>query len=515
MTAQADETVFAADAHARVNGIAALITSYGSHETTANQVLFHAHAEHAQIVHIVAYPAIGQDEDRFTLRRLLRQGQVSSIDQAVAYNSVVVLGVFEHVSFAAKRIDDALSDCMFSRRPVYIGVPMIYADTLVEERRLVTGLCWRAPDFDSRKAQHVAEVILRYVDSAKDPVIIVDGGVIRQRLQNEVRQFVVRSGLPTFVTLQGKHAIDADLPNHAGLYAGLQSAPGINERVNASDLVIHIGPVRSHINTTRYLHYLEFRNKVEINIDDHLVGRTVSYGLRAKPLIKALLSRLHEVNLSPGAILPNQGVGDPIDCITLGDDDDSITMSHFHLRMLKSMQDGDILINHLPLPDIENWVHHTIWERRDVAYGACLGTCTASHLQSSGRVLVFADEEYHQRAFLELAPILTLGLRPIVYVLSPHGGKNANKYRFICRDGSQIKEPESDDYDENEEILAGFGRDAFGFNLRSHGRYEMYAVRDKRLLEELLASDEFLSPSCLQVCCATYFGLFMVGRLTL
>lgn len=417
--ALADKIAFAADAHARVNGITALITSYGSHETTANQVLFHAHAEHVQIVHIVAYPAIGQDEDRFTLRRLLRQGQVSSIDQAVAYNSVVVLGVFEHVSYAAKRIDDSLSDCVFSHRPVYIGVPMIYADTLVEERRLVTGLCWRAPDFDSRKAQHVADVILRYMNCAKDPVIIVDGGVIRQRLQSEVRQFVTRSGLPTFVTLQGKHAIDADLPNHAGLYAGLQSAAGIKEHVHASDLVIHIGPVRSHINTTRYLHYLEFRNKVEIDIDDHLVGRTVSYGLRAKPLLKALLSRLHEVNLSPGAIPLNQGVDDPVDRITLSDDyDDSITMSYFYLRVLKAMRDGDTLINHLSLPDIENWVRHTIWERRDVAYGACLGTCTGSHLQSSGRVLVFVDEEYHQRAFLELAPILTLGLRPIVYVLS-------------------------------------------------------------------------------------------------
>ena len=249
---------------------------------------------------------MGHDQDREILRRLLRQGQVGSIDQAVAYNSVVVLGIFDHISQAHRRIDDALSDLLIGRRPVYIGVPMVYANCLVEGKRLQRPVFNAVPRNDPRKEEHVVEVILRYLDAAKDPVIIVDGGVIRQGIQDIAQEFVAKSRLPTFVTHESKHVIDVSLPNHGGLYAGLQSATGLKERVEASDLVVHIGPSRSHINTTHYLHYLEFRNKIEFHLDEHLVGHTMSYGLRSRGLLKALISRLHEVNLCPGPVPQNK-----------------------------------------------------------------------------------------------------------------------------------------------------------------------------------------------------------------
>ena len=133
---------------------------------------------------------MGHDQDREILRRLLRQGQVGSIDQAVAYNSVVVLGIFDHISQAHRRIDDALSDLLIGRRPVYIGVPMVYANCLVEGKRLQRPVFNAVPRNDPRKEEHVVEVILRYLDAAKDPVIIVDGGVIRQGIQDIAQEFV-------------------------------------------------------------------------------------------------------------------------------------------------------------------------------------------------------------------------------------------------------------------------------------------------------------------------------------
>lgn len=412
-------TAFAADGYARVKGISALLSTYGPNDTATNEVLFRAHVENLPIIHIVGYPTVGQDQDREILRRLLRQGQVGSIDLAVAYNSVVVLGIFDHISQAHRRIDDALSDCLIGRRPVYIGVPMVYANCLVEGKSLQRPVFYAVPRNDPRKEEHVAEVILRYLDAAKDPVIIVDGGVIRQGIQDIAQEFVAKSKLPTFVTHESKHVIDVSLPNHGGLYAGLQSTPGLKERVDASDLVIHIGPSKSHINTARYLHYLEFRNKIEFHLDEHLVGHTMSYGLRSRGLLKALINRLHEVNLSPGPVPRNQGTNDPLDNLTLTtkNEDGAITKNFLYPRVLKWMRDGDLLISHFPSGNVQNWVHHAIWERKDIALGACQGACIAGEQMGlNHRVLVFVDTPCFRHTSDQLAVLLRMELNPIMYV---------------------------------------------------------------------------------------------------
>lgn len=415
--------VFAADAYARIKGISALVTAHGSLETTTNDILFEAHADNIPVVHIVGYTSTKQDENREIIRRLLRQGQIGSIDQALAYSSVVVLGIFDHIAYAPRRIDDALSDCLISSRPVYIGLPMAYAKCLVEGKLLQSPVFKAVPRNDPKKEEHVAEVILRYLVSANDPVIIVDGGVIKQAIQSQVQEFVKRTKLPTFVTIEGRHAIDASLPNHGGLYAGLQSAPGIKERVDASDLVIQFGALRSHVNTTRHLHFLNFHNKIEIYMDEHLVGRTISYGLRARGLLKSILCRLDEVDLNSGPVPQSRGIDDPLHRLEFNetDDDEPITRDVLCLRIMKWMRDGDLLINHFPTEDAQNYVHHPIWERKDVSFGACLGACcSASELGSTSRVIVLIDTASFQHASRELATILSLGLCPIVYVLQPY-----------------------------------------------------------------------------------------------
>lgn len=78
------------------------------------------------------------------------------------------------------------------------------------------------------------------------------------------------------------------------------------------------------------------------------------------------------------------------------------------------MRYGDYL-NHSPIGDAQNWVRHAIWERKDVAFGACLGVAQASReMGSARRVLVFVDALYPQYAALGLQVILRSRLKPIV-----------------------------------------------------------------------------------------------------
>ena len=383
-----------------------------------NHVLLEARSENVPIVHIVGYFSAGPND-----LRKLRQVQIGSLDQVVAYSSVVVLGVCDCIAHAPAWIDAALRSCVVTGRPVYIGIPMVYAKWLVDGSGLGSGMDKTVMRGVSRndptRDQHVAEVVLRYLQLAKDAVVIVDGGVVRQGIQDVVRELVVRTGLPTFVTLEGREAIDAKLPNHGGLYAGFQSAPGVKERVDEADLLMHVGPCKSHVNA-QYLHYLRFPNKIEINVDEHLVGRTMSYGVSSRGLLTAVLARLDQITISPGPIPPSSGIGDPLDKITLGpdsDDDSTFTKHDVYPRILKWMRDGDFLINHFSISDAQNRVHHAIWERKDVAFAACLGVAMASkETTTARRILVFLDAQYCKHASHELMTILELGLTPIVCV---------------------------------------------------------------------------------------------------
>ena len=81
------------------------------------------------------------------------------------------------------------------------------------------------------------------------------------------------------------------------------------------------------------------------------------------------------------------------------------------------MRDGDLLINHFSIENAQNWVHHAIWERKDVAFGACLGACIAGReTGSSHRVLVFVDTPCFRYTSDELAVLLRLDMNPTMYV---------------------------------------------------------------------------------------------------
>lgn len=65
----------------------------------------------------------------------------------------------------------------------------------------------------------------------------------------EIRDLVVKSGLPTFVTPMGKSAVDETLPCFCGVYEGDSSPSNVKKCVESSDFIIGIGIIMSDYNT--------------------------------------------------------------------------------------------------------------------------------------------------------------------------------------------------------------------------------------------------------------------------
>lgn len=66
---------YAADGYARVNGVGAVITTFGPGETSALCGIAGAYAEYVPVVHVVGYPSIKSQRKHAILHHSLGEGR--------------------------------------------------------------------------------------------------------------------------------------------------------------------------------------------------------------------------------------------------------------------------------------------------------------------------------------------------------------------------------------------------------------------------------------------------------
>lgn len=145
----------------------------------------------------------------------------------------------------ADQIDHALRRCWVSSRPVYITLPSDMAQAKVEGARLSRPIDLTEPSNETEQEDYVVDVILRYLNSAQNPMLLVDACAVRHRVLTEIHNLIDKTGLPVFVTPMGKSAVDESLSSFGGVYAGEGSHPlEVKDIVESSDLIISIGALK-------------------------------------------------------------------------------------------------------------------------------------------------------------------------------------------------------------------------------------------------------------------------------
>lgn len=104
------------------------------------------------------------------------------------------------------------------------------------------------------------------------------------------------SGLPTFVTPLAQGFINETLPNFSGLYAGVGSHPGVQEYVEQSDFVLHLGPLDTDVTT--YLGSARIKPAAVVKVQPsqvHVNDRTYS-PVYLRSLVPALIEKLKDLS---------------------------------------------------------------------------------------------------------------------------------------------------------------------------------------------------------------------------
>ncbi|RXK49758.1 biosynthetic-type acetolactate synthase large subunit [Aquirufa rosea] len=141
------------------------------------------------------------------------------------------------------------------------------------------------------KEEHV-EAAAKLINSAKRPYILAGHGVLIAQAENELKEFVEKTGIPVATTLLGMSAMDADHPLYVG-WPGMHGNYGANVLTNSCDVLIAIGMRFDDRITGDLSTYAKQAKVIHIEVDPSEIDKNVKADAPvvgdAKAALKALL----------------------------------------------------------------------------------------------------------------------------------------------------------------------------------------------------------------------------------
>lgn len=340
---------YAADGYARVKGISAIVTTFGVGELSALNGVAGAYSEQVPVVHIVGTPSTISQRNGMLLHHTLGNGDFKVFSN-MSKEISCAMAILNSPDDAASLIDHALRECWLQSRPVYVALPTDMVQRSVEGKRLETPLDLSPPENDPAKEKYVLDVIFKSLYAAKNPVILVDSCAIRHRVLKETHELIEKTGLPVFVTPMGKGAVNETHKNYGGVYAGEGSLPEVKERVEASDLVITIGAIKSDFNTAGFSYKTSQLNTIDLH-STHTTVRYSEYpGVSMRGLLRKIIDTVDTQKLSakPGPVVKNQ-VAENVD------KSDTITQAWIWPTVGEFLKENDIVVTETGTANFGIW----------------------------------------------------------------------------------------------------------------------------------------------------------------
>ncbi|KAG5983888.1 hypothetical protein E4U55_006873 [Claviceps digitariae] len=418
---------YAADGYARVNKIGALITTFGVGELSAINGVAGACSEHIPVVHIVGYPSTISQRNGMLLHHTLGNGDFNVFANMSAQISCDVAKL-NNPSEIADQIDHALRQCWVCSRPVYITLPSDMAQAKVEGARLRRPIDLSEPTNDPEQEDYVVDVILKYLNSAKNPMLLVDACAVRHRVLTEIHNLIDKTGLPVFVTPMGKSAIDESLSSYGGVYAGEGSHPlEVKDIVESSDLIITIGALKSDFNTTGFSYRTSQLQSIDLH-SDHCVVRYSTYpGIRMKGVLQKLVEKIDPAQLT---IQRSPTVRNDVQ--DNHDESPTITQAWLWPRVGNFLRQDDIVVTETGTANFGIWdtkfptgvtaLNQILWGSIGWSVGACQGAALAAKdMGRDRRTILFVGDGSFQLTAQEVSTMIRHKLNVIIFVICNEG----------------------------------------------------------------------------------------------
>ncbi|ROW15628.1 hypothetical protein VPNG_02036 [Cytospora leucostoma] len=420
---------YAADGYARVKGISALVTTFGVGELSALNGIAGAYAEQVPVIHIVGCPSTTSERNGLLLHHTLGNGDFNVFRNMSSQISCYVAKL-NQLNSIADEIDTAIRECWIRSKPVYIMVPSDIVGEKIEGARLNTPIDLSEPPNDTEKEDYVVAVILKSLYEAKNPIILVDACATRHRVLDEVNDLLEKTKLPVFVAPMGKGAVNEQNPKYGGVYAGNASHSNVAKAVEAADLVLSIGSLKSDFNTAGFSYRLSQLNTIDLHSTQSTVGYSEYPGVSMRGVLQKLTSRVDASKLADN---PSPTVEDEV-AANSGDGDGAqpITQTWLWPRVGEYLQENDIVITETGTANFGIWetrfpasvtaLNQNLWGSIGWSVGACQGAALAARdAGNDRRTILFVGDGSFQLTAQEVSTIVRHGLRVTLFVICNQG----------------------------------------------------------------------------------------------
>ncbi|MGF2035591.1 MAG: alpha-keto acid decarboxylase family protein [Nostoc sp. CmiVER01] len=423
---------YAADGYGRLNGIAALVTTFGVGELSAINGVAGAYAEHVPVVAITGAPATKIQALGSLVHHTLGTGDFSIF--ARMYQQVTVAQAYLTNENAATEIDRVLGICLLKKLPVYISIPMDVALNEVS----APSENFIPPVFQSDGATiaEIVDVSVNILEKASQPIILADIGVARYHLHEQLRELLTATGYPYATMNMGKGLLEETHPQFIGIYNGAASQESVRKRIEQADCVLTIGALMTDFNTGKFSAKLDPSQTIEVHGHYVKVKHALYNNVAMADVLSALSQRLQRrdpqtlnfksaaENLDAGFIMPMEGGSSA-----------PITQQYFWHRFAHFLQEDDIIVAEtgtclfgvsiVPLPKGATFVGQVLWGSIGYSVGSLLGCAlakpTAGIAASQRRSILLVGDGSFQMTAQELSTILRYNLKPIIFLINNDG----------------------------------------------------------------------------------------------
>jgi pyruvate decarboxylase len=243
---------------------------------------------------------------------------------------------------------------------------------------------------------------------------------------DETLALIGKSGIPTFVTPMGKGAVDETMPNFNGVYAGTASNPGVQDRVESSDLVLTIGSIKSDFNTAGFSYHISQLKTIDFHSNYIRVRYSEYPGVRMNGVLRKITEQLPKLSITPGPAKTNDVPKQEAET-----SDPTITHAWLWPTVGQWLQDSDVVITETGTSNFGIWqtrfppnvtaISQVLWGSIGYATGACQGAALAASEKGLKRTILFSGEGSFQLTAQEVSTMLRNDLRPIIFVIVNKG----------------------------------------------------------------------------------------------
>ncbi|WP_420238705.1 alpha-keto acid decarboxylase family protein [Telmatobacter bradus] len=406
---------YAADGYARLNGVGALLTTYGVGDLSAVCGIAGSCAEHVPVVFISGTPPLYAMESRLRLHHSLAEGNFDNVRNCVEEFTAAYARITP--SNAVEEIDRVLKTCWREKLPVFLQVPsnISYLEVDVPE----TALRLTLPESDPERLESAVARIAALLAKAERPALLVDMDADRSALALPLATLVRKRQIPYAAYRSGKAILSESDPLYVGVYNGKASAKDVTEVIGNSDCLIATAPC--YTEGSPMIAGIPVASHVYIRGFSVAIEDEVYEGVTASQLVERLLE---VVEVRPVLSLAAKAQA----ALPAAQSGAALTHARLWPCMEAFFRAGDVVIaengtsalamSDVRLPEGCTYIAQPIWGSIGFTLPALLGSLTAA---SHRRQILFIGDGSLQLTVQELSTILHRGLKPIIFVLNNRG----------------------------------------------------------------------------------------------